>query len=220
MLPPTTCVSDKQKCQVFAIDLVDNRTGQTAWTHKPEAWLQLFATDQDLSVDEGGHRADPFFHNLLVGHQRSQAKGPNVLKQVTTKNNKTIDFQVLWGMIKCTDDTEATLKSELKKFSTLASDPEIQEAYHITVKGLGTKYQALLDEICPTKVSNPKVGIYWKKLSASCADAVITTIQCSSMNELFMDEEITVAVSFLWEAGGQSTSMWSGDMNMFAFGRT
>jgi hypothetical protein len=41
------------------------------------------------------------------------------------------------------------------------------------------------------------------------------------MDELFMDEEITVAVGFLWQdAGGLSTSMWSSEMNMFAFGRT
>jgi hypothetical protein len=40
------------------------------------------------------------------------------------------------------------------------------------------------------------------------------------MDELFMDEEITVAVGFLWDAGGLSTSMWSGEMNKFGFGRT
>jgi hypothetical protein len=163
MLPPAMCVDDQEKYQVFAIDLVENRNGQTIWTHKPDAWLQLFTTDKELALEEGGHRADPFFHNLLVGYQRSQPKGPNVQKQVTTKNNKTIDFQVLWGMIKCNDDTEATLKTELMKFSTLASDPEIQEAYHVTVKAMGTKYPALLEQICPTKVSDPKVGEYWKK---------------------------------------------------------
>jgi hypothetical protein len=220
MLPPAVCVSEQEKYQVFAIDLVENRTGQTLWTHKPDAWLQLFTADHDLSLEEGGHRADPFFHNLLVGYQRSKPKGPNVQKQVTTKNNKTIDYRVLWGMIKCTDDTEATLKTELMKFSTLASDHEIQEAYKVTVVALGTKYPALLDQISPTKVSNNKVGEYWKKLAAGCAGA-ITTVQCSSMDELFMDEEITAAVGFLWQdAGGLSTSMWSGEMNMFAFGRT
>jgi hypothetical protein len=220
MLPPAVCVAEQEKYQVFAIDLVENRTGQTLWTHKPDAWLQLFTTDKGLALEEGGHRADDFFHNLLVGYQRSQPKGPNVQKQVTTKNNKTIDYRVLWGMIKCTDDTEATLKTELMKFSKLASDHEIQEAYKVTVVALGTKYPALLDQISPTKVSNNKVGEYWKKLGAGCAGA-ITTVQCSSMDELFMDEEITVAVGFLWQdAGGLSTSMWSGDMNMFAFGRT
>jgi hypothetical protein len=220
MLPPAACVAEQEKYQVFAIDLVENRTGQTLWTHKPDAWLQLFTTDKDLPSEEGGNRADPFFHNLLVGYQRSQPKGPNLQKQVTTKNNKTIDYRVLWGMIKCTDDTEATLKTELMKFSTLASDREIQEAYKVTVEALGTKYPALLDQISPTKVSNNKVGEYWKKLGAGCAGG-ITTIHCSSMDELFMDEEITVAVGFLWQdAGGLSTSMWSSEMNMFAFGRT
>jgi hypothetical protein len=135
MLPKAMWVVDQEKHQVFAIDRVENRNGQTIWTHKADAWLQLFTADKEL-VLEGGHRADPFFHNLLVGCQRSQPKGPNVQKQVTTKNNKTIDFQVLWGMTKCNDDTEATLKTELMKFSTLASDPEIQEACHVTVRKL------------------------------------------------------------------------------------
>jgi hypothetical protein len=220
MLPPAVCVEDQEKYQVFAIDLLENRNGQTLWTHKPDAWLQLFTTDKDLPLEEGGHRADPFFHNLLVGGRRKEPKGPNVQKQTTTKNSKTIDFQVMWGMIRCTDDTEATLKTELMKFTTLASDQSIQEAYKVTVEGLGTKYQALLDQISPTKVSNNKVGEYWKKLAASGA-GTITTVQCASMNELFMDDEITIAVGFLWpDTRGQSTSMWSTEMNTFAFGRT
>jgi hypothetical protein len=220
LLPPTVCVADQEMYQVFAIDLIENRNGQTLWTHKPDAWLRLFTMDRDLSLDEGGQRADPFFHNLLVGYQRSQPKGPNVQKTMVTKNSKTIDYQVLWGMIKCTDDTEATLKTELMKFSTLASDTEIQEAYQVTVKALGTKFEPLLEQICPTSLSNPKLGEYWKKLSA-CFAGNITIIQCASMNELFMDEEITMAVGFLWpDARGLSTSMWSGEMNKFAFGRT
>jgi hypothetical protein len=220
MLPPAVCVEDQEKYQVFAIDLLENRNGQTLWTHKPDAWLQLFTTDKDLPLEDGGHRADPFFHNLLVGGRRNEPKGPNVQKQTTTKNSKTIDFQVMWGMIRCTDDTEATLKTELMKFTTLASDQSIQEAYKVTVEGLGTKYQALLDQISPTKVSNNKVGEYWKKLAASGA-GTITTVQCASMNELFMDDEITIAVGFLWpDTRGQSTSMWSTEMNTFAFGRT
>jgi hypothetical protein len=43
MLPPAMCVDDQEKYQVFAIDLVENRNGQTIWTHKPDAWLQLVA---------------------------------------------------------------------------------------------------------------------------------------------------------------------------------
>jgi hypothetical protein len=39
------------------------------------------------------------------------------------------------------------------------------------------------------------------------------------MDELFMDEKITIAVGFPWDAGGPSTSMWSGEMNIFGFGR-
>jgi hypothetical protein len=77
MLPPAACVDNQEKHQVFAIDLVENRNGQIVWTHKPDAWLQLFTADKCLALEEGGHRADPFFHNLLVGCQRSQPKGPN-----------------------------------------------------------------------------------------------------------------------------------------------
>jgi hypothetical protein len=118
-------------------------------------------------------------------------------------------------MIKSNDDTEATLKTELMKFSTLASDPEIQEAHqHVTMKAVGTECPASLEQICPTKVSDPKVGEHWKKLGACCA-ATITTFHCSSMDKSFI-----VAVGFPWDAGGPSTSMWSGEMDEFGFGRT
>jgi hypothetical protein len=85
MLPPAACVADQEKCQIFAIDLVENRSPAKL------CGLQLFTTDKNLALEEGGHCADPLFHNLLVGCQQSQPQGPNVLKQATTKNSKTID---------------------------------------------------------------------------------------------------------------------------------
>lgn len=219
LFPETVCVTDNKKWQVFAIDLVENKTDCTVWTHKPDAWSKLFQMDEDLSEEEGGSTIEPFFYSLQAACPRSLAKGPNIRKQLTTKNGKTVDCQLLWGMIKCTPDTEATLKLELAKFSTLASNQGIQQAYFVTVQNMGTTYPALLDQVKPPESSKPKFGEYWTKLTKSCASA-IKIVHHTSMDELFQDDVISTAVTFLWEAGGQSTSMWSAEMNMFAYGRT
>jgi hypothetical protein len=39
-----------------------------------------------------------------------------------------------WGMINCTDNTENKLKAEILKFSNLASNPAIQQAFCIYAK--------------------------------------------------------------------------------------
>jgi hypothetical protein len=38
------------------------------------------------------------------------------------------------------------------------------------------------------------------------------------MNEIFQDKVISYVVGILWAASGLSASMWSAEMNMFAFG--
>ena len=105
------------------------------------------------------------------------------------------------------------------KFSNLASDKGIQQAYLVTVQNMGTTYPSLLDQVRPTDSSKPKFGEYRTKLIKSCASP-IKIVHHESMDEVFQDDVIGTAVSFIWDAGGQSTSMWSGDMNIFAYGRT
>jgi hypothetical protein len=217
LFPQATCVNDQDQYQVFAIDLVENKTDNTVWTHKPDAWKQVFQVDEDLTSEDGDQRIDPFFYSLEKACPRSVAKGPNVKKQLVTKNGKTVDFQNLWGMIKCTPDTEATLKDELVKFSILASDQSVQEAYHVAVKNMGANYPALLEQVMAPEASKPRQGEYWTKLSKSCTSD-IKIVHHASMDEVFQDDVISDVVSFLWNAGGQSTSMWSDDMTMFAYG--
>jgi hypothetical protein len=219
LFPEAVCVTDNEKYQVFAIDLVENKSDSTVWTHKPDAWSKLFQMDEELTEEEGGHTIEPFFYSLQATCPRSEAKGPNVRKQLHTKNDKTVDCQLLWGMIKCTTDTEATLKVELVKFSTLASNQGIQQAYFVAVQQMGTTYPALLDQVRPLESSKPKHGEYWTKLTKSCASP-IKIVHHTSMDEVFQDDVISTTVAFLWEAGGQSTSMWNAEMNMFAYGRS
>jgi hypothetical protein len=55
------------------------------------------------------------------------------------------------------------------------------------------------------------------KLIAVCSGE-IEVIHLESMNEIFQDDIINTAVGILWAAGGLSPSMWSAEMNLFAFG--
>ena len=219
LFPEATHLQDQEKYQVFAIDFVENKTENTVWTHKPDAWLNVFEVDEELPSEEGGQSIDPFFYSLQQSCPRSEAKGPNVKKQIHTKNGKTVDCQLLWGMIKCTPDTEAMLKVEVLKFSLLASDKAVQEAYHEAVKNMGTSFPALLEQVMPPESSKPRYGEYWTKLNKSCTSP-IKIDHHASMDEVFQDDVICSAVDFLWDTGGQSTSMWSAEMNMFAYGRT
>jgi hypothetical protein len=64
LLPPVLCVSDNQSYQVFAIDLIKNKSCNTLWTHKASAWAAVFSMDKSLSQEEGGHNIVNFFYNL------------------------------------------------------------------------------------------------------------------------------------------------------------
>jgi hypothetical protein len=218
LFPPIKSISDNQAYQVFAIDVLENRNGNTLWTHKPSAWQDIFTMDQSLSQEQGGHNIDPFFYSLRYTFRRNVPKGPNQKKTLTTNNNRMIECQVLWGLIIAEDNTEERLKTEAMKFAQLASDQNIQAAYLVTMKNLGTQFTPLLEQIMPPKTGVAKMGEYWEKLMLLCNSEEIQVLHCQSLNELFLDDVISTVISILWAAGGLSTSMWSAEMNMFAFG--
>jgi hypothetical protein len=94
--------------------------------------------------------------------RRNISKGPNIKKTVT-KNQRVVDCQILWGMINCTDNTENKLKAEILKFSNLASNPAIQQAYFVSMQNLGSTFKPLLDQIMPAdKTAIPRMGEYWE----------------------------------------------------------
>jgi hypothetical protein len=219
LLPQILSVSDKQAYQIFALDLIENKSSNTLWTHKPSAWERVFKMDKSLPSEEGGHNiVDEFFYSLRSTFRRNISKGPNIKKTIVTKNQRVVDCQILWGMINCTDNTENKLKTEILKFSNLASNPAIQQAYFVSMQNLGSTFKPLLDQIMPAdKTAIPRMGEYWEKLIAVCSGE-IEVIHLESMNEIFQDDIINTAVGILWAAGGLSPSMWSAEMNLFAFG--
>lgn len=221
LLPEKLCLSDNQSYQVFAIDLVENRSNNTLWTHKPSAWEQVFNMDRTLSQGDGGHNIDEFFYNLRSTFRRNIPKGPNMKKTLITKNSRVVDCQILWGMVVCTDNTEDMLTTEIAKFLDLARNQAIQQAYYVTMQNLGSTFKPLLDQIMPpaTKGAPPRVGEYWEKLSTVCSHE-IQVIHCQSMNEIFLDDVINTVIAVIWNTDrALSPNMWSADMNMFAFGR-
>jgi hypothetical protein len=124
--------------------------------------------DKSLSQEEGGHNIDEFFYNLTSAFRRNMPKGPNVRKTFVTKNGRVVDCQVLWGMVQYSDNTEETLKSEIIKFSALASNPTVQAGYYVTMEKLGSTFKPLLDQIMPPqKTTVPRIGEYWEKLLCS-----------------------------------------------------
>jgi hypothetical protein len=41
IVPQILSVSDKQAYQIFALDLIENKSSNTLWTHKPSAWKEF-----------------------------------------------------------------------------------------------------------------------------------------------------------------------------------
>jgi hypothetical protein len=65
----------------------------------------------------------------------------------------------------------------------------------------------------------PRIGEYWEKLLAVC-DHKVEVIHSQTMNKIFQDKVISYVVGILWAAIGLLPSMWSVEMNVFAFGHT
>jgi hypothetical protein len=141
-------------------------------------------------------------------------------KTIVTKNGRVVDCQVLWGMIRHSDNTKETLKAQILKFSTLATNPTVQAGYYVTMENLGSTFKPLLDQIMPPeKTTVPRIGEYWEKLLAVC-DHEVEIIHSQTMNEIFQDEVITYVVGIIWAAVGLLPNMWTAEMNMFAFRHT
>lgn len=118
--------------------------------------------------------------------------------------------------MKYTDETEDFLRTKILKFVELTSNEKIQEQYVTTMKQCGTTFPALLEQIEPPKnITQPRTGEYWTRLKAVTSQA-IQTLHCQSMNEIFLDDEIKMIVGKIWSSG----SIWTAEMNTFAFGHT
>ena len=113
ILPPIFSASNKQSYQVFAIDLISNKTNNTIWTHKPSVWEAVFNMDKTLPEEQGGQNInDEFFYHLRHASKREKSTGPNVPKQITTNTGKVVYSQILWSMVECSENTEETLKNK------------------------------------------------------------------------------------------------------------
>lgn len=218
LLPEQVAIGDKQEYQIYLIDFVEIRNNSTLWTHKPSAWEKVFKTDKDLSNQDSGQNVDEFFHRLRSVNRRNVSTGPNIKKVIITKNQKQVDCQILWGVMKCTENTENWLTTQIIKFAELASNKAIQTSYYQSMKDCGATYVPMLEQVQAQleESTTGRSGEYWQKLTAACSEE-IQIIHCQSLNEIFLDETIKWIMGILWHCKELPFSQWTPEMNTFAF---
>jgi hypothetical protein len=145
--------------------------------------------------------------------RRNISKGP-IKKTIVTKNQRVVDVK-FWGMINCTDNTENKLKKKYSSFSNLASN-QLYNKHILYLCKILEVFKPLLDQIMHCRQDNTSNGRILGKIR--CLFWRNRVIHLESMNEIFQDDIIILLSESFGQLVDFLPSMWSAEMNLFAFG--
>jgi len=199
----------KPKFKVLAFDFIEKRTGTTVWNHKPNLWEMLFEIDKITGQSQGGQYVNSFYHGFKSCPQRDNPL-TNETKQRTTRNNKIVQFWLLYQLA-TVDMTDDEIKSSVMLLSSMAEDRQIQERYYTLIKNQGFTGELI-------KQTEPGEGNYWKKLQNAAKHNVVFVKQ-NTLSSIFKDEEIKIIIEKTFGIN-MPPHLWPEEIKNFAFQST
>jgi len=197
------------KFKVLALDFIEKRTGTTVWNHKPNLWEMMFEIDKITEKSQGGQYVDSFFHGFKSCPQRDNPL-TNETKQRTTRNNKIVQFWLLYQLVNI-DMTDDEIKNSIMLLSSMAEDPQIKERYYTLIKNQGFTGELI-------KQTEPGEGNYWKKLYNAAKHNLIL-VKHNTLSSIFKDEEIKVIVEKMFGVK-MPPHLWPQEIKNFSFQST
>ena len=176
--------------QFFGLDLVDERTERTFWTHKPLVWQQLFESVQDLARTGEVAPIDRMFNGILACPVRQEPKGPPVIDTFKSGNGKNIQHWILLVPMPIDIDTSEYISLFIAKFQSLCKKAYVKSAYKSGVMEI-SHYPGMI-----TQVSED--GNYWHVIhNAGQKDIIKKCHTC--LSEVLMDYTIKEVVSLMFD---------------------
>lgn len=194
--------------QFFGLDLIDEGSERTFWTHKPSVWMQLFESVQDLAKTGQVASIDKMFNGILACPVRAVPNGPNEIQTFLSSGKQNIQHWIMLVPMPIDIDSFEYISLFIAKFQSLCQKTFIKSAYKSGVIPI-TKHQGLITQISED-------GNYWHVINnASEKDFIQECHTC--LSEVLLDYTIKEVVSLAFDVK-KDPSTWTEAVKTYAYG--
>jgi len=199
----------EKKTQFFGLDLVDEMTERTIWTHKASVWKDVFELVPKHSETCQVQTIDKMFDGIFAYAVRGVPNGPSEAEFFHSGKGQRIQHWILLVPMPVNADPSQYIQEFISKFVEECKRKFIRSAYHAGVKAI-TTHEGLIQQV-------DEDGNYWYGMeNAVQKDFILKTNNC--LSEILLDKNIPAVVNMMFgEAGHPNT--WSDTIKNYAFGK-
>ena len=115
--------------QYFGLDLVDEGTERTLWTHKPSAWEDLFNKVQEFAKNGKVASVSSMFNGIFACPLRAVPKGPSEIQTFLTAKGQHIQHWIMLVPMPADIDFKEYIHEFISKFQAVCKKPFIRAGY-------------------------------------------------------------------------------------------
>jgi hypothetical protein len=198
----------KKKQQYFGLDLVEEETERTVWTHKPSTWQCLFETVHEFAETGKLAAISTMFNGILASPVRAVPNGPNEIKSFRSQKGQIIQHLIMLVPMPADIDSSEYIPQFISKFQDLSKKQFIRSAYQTGIAGI-TQHSGLLHQILED-------GNYWNVIDKAVEkDTIFNSNNC--LSEVLLDSTIKEIVSLMFGVK-KDPNTWTDSIKTYAFG--
>ena len=199
----------KKAFSYFGLDLVEEETEKTFWTHRPGVWKDIVQSVFELAATGGTCPSiSKMFQGLLACPVRATPKGPSIPETFPTASGLNIQHWIMLVPMPADIDTSEYIPIFISELTSLSKKAFFKSAYHYHVSN-STKHQGLLAQV-------DKNGSYWNIIDKASQNDIITQ-QFNCLSEVLLNGNIRDVVSKGFGLS-KDANTWSDSIQHYAFG--
>ena len=191
------------------LDLVEEETERTVWTHKASVWKDIIQSIFELAeCGKACQSINQIFNGLLACHVRAVPNGLNEPETFKSAKEQSIQHWIILIPMPADIDTSKYIPLVISEFTSLSKKAFIRSAYHYQVSN-HSSHPGLLNQIDAN-------GSYWNIIDKASHNDVITQ-HYNSLSEVLMNATIREVIS-IGLGVSKDTNTWSDSIKHYAFG--
>ena len=198
----------RKKQQYFGLNLVDEETEKTVWTHKPSVWKDLIESVQEIAKTGHVVAINNMFNGIKACAVRAVPRGPNDTKTFKTGKGQNIQHWIMLVPMPADIDFFEYIPAFISQFQALSKKPYIRSAYKTGVVAI-TQHYGLMNQIS-------EEGAYWNVIdNAGQKEIIYKANDC--LSEVLLDYTIREVVSLMFDVK-KDQNTWTDAVKKYAFG--
>lgn len=194
--------------QYFGLDLVEEGSQQTVWTHKASVWEGLIKINQDLAETGDSEAIIPMLNGIMAIPVRAVPKGPNETETFKSVKNQTIQHWIMLVPMPADMDSSEYVPQFIATFQDTCKKLFVRSAYKTGVSAIIT-HGGLISQISED-------GNYWNVIeNAGQKDMIFKSHNC--LSEVLQDPYIEKVVPLMFGVE-QHQLTWTDAIKTYAFG--